>query len=38
MGEESVFVATLSKLNRINQGNKFEVIGYKLVGLFAGLY
>ena len=43
MGEESVFVATLSKLNRINRGNKFEVIGfevigYKSVGLLAGLY
>ena len=38
MGEERVFVATLSKLNRINQGNKFEVIGYKSVGLLAGLY
>ena len=38
MGEERVFVATLSKLNRINQGNKFEVIGSKSVGLLAGLY
>jgi len=38
MGEESVFVATLSKLNRINQGNKSEVIGSKSVGLLAGLY
>jgi len=38
MGEERVFVATLSKLNRINHGNKFEVIGYKSVGLLAGLY
>jgi hypothetical protein len=38
MGEESVFVATLSKLDRINQGNKFEIIGYKSVGLLAGLY
>nr|MCS5645435.1 LicD family protein [Candidatus Neomarinimicrobiota bacterium] len=38
MGEEGVFVATLSKLNRINQGNKFEIIGYKSLGLLAGLY
>ena len=38
MGEERVFVATLSKLNRINHGNKFEVIGYKSAGLLAGLY
>ena len=38
MGEERVFVATLSKLNRINQGNKFEIIGYKSLGLLAGLY
>jgi len=38
MGEESVFVATLSKLNRINHGNKFEIIGYKSLGLLAGLY
>ena len=38
MGEESVFVATLSKLNRINQGNKFEIFGYKSVGLLAGLF
>ena len=38
MGEERVFVATLSKLNRINHGNKFEVIGSKSVGLLAGLY
>jgi len=38
MGEERVFVATLSKLNRINHGNKSEIIGYKSVGLLAGLY
>ena len=38
MGKESVFVATLSKLNRINHGNKFEVLGSKSVGLLAGLY
>ena len=38
MGEERVFVVTLSKLNRINHGNKFEVIGSKSVGLLAGLY
>jgi len=38
MGEERVFVATLSKLNRVNHGIKFEVIGYKSVGLLAGLY
>ena len=38
MGEERVFVATLSKLNRLNHGNKFEVIGSKSVSFFAGLY
>jgi len=38
MGEERVFVSTLSKLFRINHGNKFEVIGYKSLGLLAGLY
>ena len=38
MGVERVIVSTLSKLNRINHGNKFEVIGSKSVGLFAGLY
>ena len=38
MGVERVIVSTLSKLNRINHGNKFEVIGYKSVGLLAGLY
>ena len=38
MGEERVFVATLSKLNRINQGNKFEVIGSQSVDLLVGLY
>ena len=38
MGEERVFVVTLSKLNRINHGNKSEIIGYKSVGLLAVLY
>jgi len=38
MGEERFCVPTLSKLHRINHGNKFEVIGYKSLGLLADLY